>query len=256
MHKLHKFLKKLRLIHEFSIINLKLRYEGSFMGVLWFILMPVFLFSILFIVFSQNIGRDIENYPLYVLTGIVIWNFFSRFTNDGLKVFSTYNNIMQKVSISKSRIFLSVLLKNIYSFLIEIVILVIVLYLFFEPFFNFFFLSLLFLSLFIFTYAVGLLLSLLNAKFRDIENIWRIVLFGGWFLTPVFFDRGIVGNKIGMFLMDINPLTHILELFRNSMLSDYNNWLLLFVLLCFSIIVMLFMQYIFSIFSKKVVDFI
>ncbi|RKW02124.1 MAG: ABC transporter permease, partial [Candidatus Saccharimonas sp.] len=75
------------LLRELVVTDFKLRYQGSVLGYLWSILKPIFLFIILYIVFDKflGLGKQVEHYPVYLLVGIVLWNFFSEATVQGLQ---------------------------------------------------------------------------------------------------------------------------------------------------------------------------
>ena len=76
--------KNRAILREVIVTNFKVRYQGSMLGYLWSLLKPLFMFAILYIVFTQvfKVGDGIPHYPVYLLLGIVLWNFFYRGYND------------------------------------------------------------------------------------------------------------------------------------------------------------------------------
>ena len=91
------------LLRELVVTDFKLRYQGSVLGYLWSILKPIFLFIILFVVFDKflGLGRNIEHYPVYLLVGIVLWNFFSEATVQGLQSIVSRGDLIRKINFPK-----------------------------------------------------------------------------------------------------------------------------------------------------------
>src|SRR5579862_4685706 len=87
------------LLHELVITDFRLRYQGSALGYLWSLFRPLFLFGILFIVFGYfaRFGGNIPHYPIYLLFGIVLWNFFIESTNFGLQSIVTRGDLIRKI---------------------------------------------------------------------------------------------------------------------------------------------------------------
>ena len=97
------------LLRELVITEFKLRYQGSVLGYLWSLLKPLFLFVILYFVFVNflKIGSDIPNWPLALLFGIVLWNFFAEVTNNGLNAIVGRGDVIRKINFPKYVIVLS-----------------------------------------------------------------------------------------------------------------------------------------------------
>ena len=91
------------LLRELVVTDFKLRYQGSVLGYLWSILKPIFLFIILYIVFDKflRLGRDIEHFPVYLLVGIVLWNFFTEATVQGLQSIVSRGDLIRKINFPK-----------------------------------------------------------------------------------------------------------------------------------------------------------
>ena len=91
------------LLRELVETDFKLRYQGSALGVFWSVLKPLFLFTILYLVFDKflGLGRDIEHFPVYLLLGIVIWTFFTEATIQGLQSIVSRGDLIRKISFPK-----------------------------------------------------------------------------------------------------------------------------------------------------------
>ncbi|NDC96144.1 ABC transporter permease, partial [bacterium] len=106
----HIFSKQNRaLLSELVRTDFKLRYQGSVLGYAWSLLRPLLLFVILYIVFVKflKIGNGIPNYPIYLLLGIVLWNFFAEMTNQGLSSIVSRGDLVRKIRIPRWLIIVS-----------------------------------------------------------------------------------------------------------------------------------------------------
>ncbi len=88
------------LLKELVITDFKLRYQGSALGYLWSLLKPLMLFAILYVVFVKflKFGSDIEHFPVYLLLGIVMWNFFIEATFQGMRAIVDRGDLIRKIS--------------------------------------------------------------------------------------------------------------------------------------------------------------
>src|SRR5690606_3410648 len=100
---LHRYRYSLILLRELVITAFKLGYQGSILGYLWSLLRPIFLFVILYFVFTYflGIGRDMQHWPVSMLLGIVLWNFFSEVTNNGVTSIVNRGDVIRKINFPK-----------------------------------------------------------------------------------------------------------------------------------------------------------
>lgn len=98
------------LLKELVRTDFKLRYQGSALGYLWSLLRPLFMFTILYLVFVRflKIGNNIEHPPVYLLMGIVIWNYFSEVTSGSIMAIVGKGDLLRKVNFPKYVILLAV----------------------------------------------------------------------------------------------------------------------------------------------------
>ena len=91
------------LLKELIKTDFKLRYQGSVLGYLWAILRPLLMFAILYIVFAKvlKFGGDIPHYPVYLLTGIVLWSFFTECTGQGIHAIEQRGDLLRKLNFPK-----------------------------------------------------------------------------------------------------------------------------------------------------------
>lgn len=218
------FLKKMQRKYRYSVILLrqlvitdfKLRYKGSFLGYVWTLLRPLALFAILYIVFVHflRIGATITHFPVYLLVGVVLWNYFTEVTTNGLSAIVGKGDLMRKLSFPRYVIVVA----GSFSALINLGINLVVVALFMA--FNGVVLTVealwvipLIIELFILGLSVAFLLSALYVKFRDINYIWEVVLQAGFYATPILYPIQMVVEKseLAAKLMILNPVAQIIQ---------------------------------------------
>ena len=217
----------LGLAFQFSKAEFKLRNEGSYLGIFWYLLNPILTFALLFLVFSNRLGNDIPQYPLYLLLGIIMFNFFQASTIEATRTILNNHLLIKSINFPRESLVLGVILRNLFSHLFEIVI--------FIGFLLFFGKSLIMMMLyvpiiflfFLFTYGFCLLLSSLAVYFVDLDNIWNFAIKLIWLGTPVFYA---IGGQENLFLLNkLNPIYYFITLSRD--LVVYNKipetWIIL-----------------------------
>lgn len=193
----------------------KERNEGSYLGIFWYLLNPLLTFTLLLLVFSDRVGIDIPGYPLYLLLGIIMFNFFQRATIDSTKAIHDNRWIIKSINFPRESLVSSVVLKTLFSHILEII-----LFLIFALFFKvsitgiiFYFLILIFFCIFI--YGACLILSALTVYFIDLDNVWVFVARLIWFGTPIFYT---IGGQARLFYFNLfNPMYYFITIAREVM---------------------------------------
>lgn len=204
------------LLRELVATDFKLRYQGSALGYLWSLFRPLFLFGILLVVFGfiLKIGSNIEHYPIYLLLGIVLWNFFLEATNNGLHSILNRGDLIRKINFPKYIIVIS----GTISALINLGISLVVVFIFMafsgielRP--EAIVLPALIVELYIFALALAFFLSALYVKYRDITYIWELLMQAAFYATPILYPLSLVTEKSALFakLMLLNPMAQIVQ---------------------------------------------
>lgn len=208
-----KYRYSLILLRELVVTDFKLRYQSSALGYIWSLLRPLALFAILYIVFAKflKVGDQIPHYPIYLLTGIVLWNFFAEVTNGSVTAIVDKGGLLRKINFPKYVI----LLATSFSALINLAINAIVIVgfaIFFKVDVSFAAISLplLILELFVFALAVGFLLSALFVRYRDVNYIWEVFMQGMFYATPILYPLTLVPGNFANFLL-LNPVAQIIQ---------------------------------------------
>ena len=189
------------------------RYQNSVLGYLWSLLKPLFLFAILYIVFTYIIplGKGVEHFPVYLLTGVVMWNFFVESTMIGASSIVARGDLIRKIRMPRYLIVIS----SSMSALINLCLSLIVVFIFalfngVEPSFSWFLILPIVLELFVFALGLSFLLSALYVKFRDITYIWEIVIQAGFYATPIIYPLMTVSEEYQKYFF-INPMAQIVQ---------------------------------------------
>jgi len=212
--------KKRSLVSTFAINDLMVRYRGSVLGFIWSILEPLLIFSVLYIVFTNVFRSDIENYAIYLILGIVMWNFFVRSTSMGMNSFIVKGGIVTKTFFPREILPFSSCLTALLMSVFEFVILVVFFGVFnFIPSYTVIFLPLVLGLEFILSYGVSMGLSVLNVRYRDIQYIWGVITYAGFFAVPIFYSFDVVPDKIKELLM-LNPMAQIIDMSHDLVLYN------------------------------------
>ncbi|MGI0057239.1 MAG: ABC transporter permease [Nitrosarchaeum sp.] len=199
------------LIVLFSFNEVKLRYRNSVLGFVWSFLEPLLMLSILYFVFTNIIQTKIENYPLYLLLGLIIWYMFSRATTLGLSSLSDRVGILKTIYIRKEIIVISACLTSFIMMLFEFAALGVFMAVFqFVPPITIVLLPLLLVSLFFLSLGVSFFLSIMNVHFKDIKFIWQVILQAGFFLSPIIYSLETFPENLRQILL-LNPMVPLLD---------------------------------------------
>lgn len=198
--------------------SFKLRNERSYLGIMWYLLNPILLFGILLLIFSSQFGTIIEQYELYVFTGIIIFNFFRSATIESVHILYEYRHLIKSIPLPFESLLFSTTLKTLYGHLFEIIFFVMLLVYFNVPVIGImWYLPLLFM-LMLFTYGVSLILASIVAFFADIENIWIFFSQLLWFATPIFYTLSEGG--LLTFFNTLNPLYYFIIITRDIVVYE------------------------------------
>ena len=122
----NKIKKAFGLSFSLAKAEFKLKNEGSYLGPLWYLLNPVLLFLLFYLIFSDRLGNNIRLYPLYLFLGIIMFNFFQNSTSESCDLISkAHNRLIKSINFSRESLIAAVILKNLFSHLLEILLFII-----------------------------------------------------------------------------------------------------------------------------------
>lgn len=200
--------------------DLKLRYRRSALGFIWSILNPLLMMVIMSIVFSRFFKANIKNYPIYLLSGQLLFNTFSEATNLSMTSIIANANLIKKVAMPKYILPFSKTIAVFVNFYLALIALFLVMFVTHLPIsFSFFFIIFPLLYLFLVSLGAGLFLSAFSVHFRDCIHLYTVFLTALNYLTPIFYPEDIL-HGLALQLVHINPLSHIIAMFRNIVLYN------------------------------------
>ena len=188
------FLKFQPLLKELIARDIKVKYRKSVLGVLWTLLNPLFMMIVLSVVFSNLFKFDVEYFPVYLLSGQLIFNFYSEVTTCSMSAIIDNGPLIKKVYVPK---YLFILARTFSVLLVWIPLAFIV----------------------AFSLGMGLLLSAIAVKFRDIMHLYSVFVTALMYLTPVIYPMSILPEWLKPIVL-LNPLTNILQMFRGVMMYN------------------------------------
>jgi ABC-2 type transport system permease protein len=171
----------------------KLRYFGSVLGYLWSLVRPFLFFGVIYVFFTQivQVGRGIPHYGVYLLTGIVLWNYFAEATSNCVNCLVAREQILRKIRFPRMVIPLSVSLTATFNLAMNfIAVLAFALANGIAPALSWLELIPITLGFIMLATGIGMLLSVLYVRFRDIAPIWEVTSQVLFYSTPIMYVAG------------------------------------------------------------------
>lgn len=210
------FEKQRNLLKEMIRTDFKLRYNQSVLGYLWSILKPLLLFGIIYIVFTKilKIGAGVPNYPISLLLGIVLWNFFTEATTGALSSVVGKGSLIRKIDIPRYLIPIPAMASAFINLLLNFS--VILVFLLFAPsnavsLKTLIVFPLLIFELILLATGVGYFLGALYVKFRDLNYIYDVLKQALWYSIPIIWPLTRVHDVTLQKLIIMNPVSQILQ---------------------------------------------
>lgn len=212
------FNKYSALLKELVIRDIKVRYRKSVLGLLWTVLNPLLMMVVITIVFSTIFKQSIPNFPIYYLTGSLIFSFNSESTSNAMYSIIGNASLIKKVYIPKYLFPLSKVVSGLVNLGFSFIAMVLVMLVTEAHFYP----TLLLLPIpifftFLFATGLGLLLASYAVYFRDICHFYGVFILAWTYFTPIFYPVDIL-PPIALSLMKFNPMYHFVGYFRDLVL--------------------------------------
>ena len=234
------------LLEEIVKKNFAAKYKGSVIGIFWSVLKPLLTMIVLTIIFSTAFGRRIENFPVYYLSGKILFDFFTSGASTSMFSIKNNENIIKKTAAPRYIYVLGGIISELLNFFITLIILVLVMIATGAPFhFNTIPLAIIpFFSLLLMVTGVSFFLSIINVYYNDVAHLWGVVTVILMYASAIFYPMDIIPFKYRRFMM-LNPMYWIIDQFRNfaifgnipNLLSIVNSLLISTIILVFGIII-------------------
>ncbi len=196
--------------------DIKLKYRRSFLGYLWSVLNPLLIMLVMTVVFSTMFSKNIENFPVYLFTGQVLFNFMNTSTHQAIFSITGNSALLKKSYVPKYIFTASKITSSLVDFFFSLGALVIVMLVTnakFSPY------ALLFpfvaLQLYLFCMGLGMFLAQANVFFRDIQYIYNAVTTAWMYLTPIFYPIEQLPENIQWIIKHLNPMYFYVGQFRD-----------------------------------------
>jgi len=224
----HPFIEELRelvryrdLVLQWSRRNIQLRYKRSVLGVLWTLLEPLMLMTILALVFSNAFGGLIDDFPVYLLSGLVLFDFFSRSTLQIVEEIIASQSLAERIHVPRSAFAVAAVVTYLVNWLIAHLPLL-GLALFFGRDLGWPLLTIVggMVLTAMFSLGVGLVVATLGAFFLDIRLTYQVLLTGWFYATPIIYTLAIVPES-RHWIFGLNPILHMVELVRQPIYDGH-----------------------------------
>lgn len=198
--------------------DFKLRYKSSALGFFWSLLDPLLMLLVLYVVFTNLMRVQVEHYQLFLLLGIVLWNFISRGTSMSVWGIIGKPSLVQKVYFPRDILVISTCITALMMTLLEFVVFIIFMVAFrVVPGISIAYFPIIFMFEFVIILGLSLALSALNVYFRDVQFIWAVIIQAGFFATPILYPITIFPENVRWIVM-LNPMALIITMMRDCIL--------------------------------------
>lgn len=207
-----------QLIWQLAWSEFKLRYKNSILGYFWSLLEPLLMLTVLYYVFSHLMKMQIENYQLFLLLGIIIWNFLSRATSIGMNSIVGKPSLIKKVYFSRDIFVISscitALLMSVFESLVFIIYMI-----YFKVSLSVYILEapIILLCLLVLSIGLSLALAALNVLYRDVQFIWAVLLQAGYFATPIMYAVDVFPENLREIVL-LNPVARVIVAARQTII--------------------------------------
>lgn len=199
-----------------------MRYQGSALGYVWSLLRPLLMFAILYVVFVYifKLNKGVAHYPVYLLFGIVLWNFFMETTTIGMTSVVARGELIRKISIPRYLVVLSSSASALINLALNmVVVLAFALLNGVKPELSWLLLPFLLVELFALSVGVAFFLAALYVKFRDVTYIWEVFLQAAFYATPILYSLSLVPVKYQGVLL-LSPIAQIIQDARHVVITN------------------------------------
>ena len=195
--------------------NIKLRYKRSALGILWTLLEPLMLMTILSVVFSQLFRFQIENYPIYLLSGLLLFDFFNRSTLQIVEEIVESQGLASRIYVPRTVFAVATVLSYLLSWAIALIPLLIIMLVLGHPF------SIALVTVpagmvltGLFALGIGLLVATLGISFHDFKLTYQVLLTAWLYATPIIYPIEVVPEEYRHWFM-LNPLLYLCSTVRD-----------------------------------------
>src|SRR5215510_1624868 len=208
------------LLVAFTRTELKVKYKNSVLGFMWSMLNPALYLVVFYVVFQLILGSGIPNFPIFLLSGLLVWNLFSVGLAGATGSVVANAGLVRKVSFAREILPLAAVGGALVHFFLQAIVLFGALVIFrYDVAFSYLpLLPVALLALLMFTGALGTLTAALNVKLRDVAHFVELALLAWFWMTPIVYAYELVAQKAGRWLIlyNLNPVTWVVITFQRA----------------------------------------
>ena len=245
------YAEKKFLLTELVKKNLTSKYKDSILGILWSFFNPLLTMLVFTAIFSFLFGKNIENYPVYFLSGRIIFDFFNSGTKGAMKSIKQNAGILKKIYVPKRMFVISSILFEFVNFLISLGILFGIMIVTHAPFYS----TLLYMVIPIFlviilTFGIGLILAVCNTYFSDIGYLYNVFTLILMYASAMFYPIEIVPAQVQR-IFTLNPVYVAVSCVRQCVYGTTPDASLIIYLAVFSLTTLGIGILLFNMYDKK-----
>jgi len=227
--------------------DIKVRYKNSYLGYFWSIANPLFLALIFYFVFKVVTKVQMENYTLFLISGLFVWQWISNSIMQGANLYISNASLIKKVNFPRNFLVISLVFSEGFNFLMSIPVLIgFLLYYHQYPHLNWiYYFPILILISGIFIYSLSLLIATVNLFFRDMERLIGLLMTFLFYLTPIIYPITMVPEKYHN-LLYFNPFVPLVLSWQNIILHNQFDIKTFMITICYSIVFFILSTYIYN----------
>lgn len=200
--------------------DIKLKYRRSVLGYLWSILNPLLIMTVMAVVFSTMFKRNIENFPVYLFCGQLLFNFMNTSTHQAIYSITANAALLKKTYVPRYIFTVAKITSGMVDLVFSLTALVIVMLVTGARFsWTCLLFPVVILQLYLFCVGLGLFLAQANVFFRDIQYIYNAVTTAWMYLTPIFYPIDALPEQLQWFVKHCNPMYFYVGQFRDLVYS-------------------------------------
>lgn len=208
------------LLYELVNRDIKIRYRRSVLGLMWTVLNPILMMTVITMVFSGFFKSNIENFPIYYFTGNLLFSFVNEATANAMNAIVGNGSLIKKVYVPKylfpiSKIFSS-LVNLFFSF---IAMLLVMLVLRVEFYATMLLVPVIVFYVVVFAVGLGLILATAQVFFRDTGHLYSVFTLVWMYMTPLFYPKELLEEKLST-VLTWNPMVHYVDYMRDIVLYN------------------------------------
>lgn len=205
--------------------EIKLKYRSSYLGVLWTMLEPLLTMVVLVFVFKDNLGKDTLDFPVYILSGRLVYSFFQRSTSAALKSVRSHASMIKKIYVPKYMYPLTSIISNYVTFLISLIVLAgVIAVRGIRPTWHIFEAVIPLAIILVLCLGLGLILSSFAVFFGDLEYLWSVFTMIVMYASAIFYSADSMMTGMRQWLFKLNPVYACIFNFRNAIFGAAQDW--------------------------------